>query len=317
MAPALRITEFTDPGCPWAWAAEPVRQRIDWLYGDAIEWRLRMVGLAETPEEYEEKGYTPESFARAMTDIAAAHRMPLATHVPPRLAATVPACRAVVAARLAAGEATARRLLRALRLRHAQGGLLDDPEVIEGAAQAVGIGAERLWAWVDRPDVDPALRVDMAAAREPIAAAQVLEHKLARWPGGMRYTCPSYEVIRLSDGRRVAIPGFQPFAAYDVVLANLVPEVERREPPESVEEVLAWAEEPSREPLGVATAEVAEVMGIAFDEARAQLGHVAVEQHLGRDGLWSLPRYSTDSIAGSSDPASGTTTSAPASSSAE
>jgi len=25
----VRITEFTDPGCPWAWSAEPARRRLD------------------------------------------------------------------------------------------------------------------------------------------------------------------------------------------------------------------------------------------------------------------------------------------------
>ena len=37
---------------------------------------------------------------------------------------------------------------------------------------------------------------------------------------------------------RIAVPGFQPFAAYDVITANLVPAVDRRPDPTSVEEVL-------------------------------------------------------------------------------
>lgn len=53
---AVRILEFTDPACPWAWSAEPFRRRIDWLYGDLVEWHLRMVGLSESPEDYLEKG---------------------------------------------------------------------------------------------------------------------------------------------------------------------------------------------------------------------------------------------------------------------
>jgi hypothetical protein len=248
--------------------------------------------------------------AKGMADIASEHRMPMATHVRPRMPATVPACRAIVAVRLAAGERAARALLRALRLRHFAGELLDEPETIEGAAADAGLDPVMIWAWIDDPDADAALRVDMAAAREPLVAAQVLEHKLAHWPGGLRYTCPSYEVIRLSDGKRIAIPGFQPFAAYDVVLANLVPEVERRPEPDTVAEVLAWAEEP------LATVEVAAVAGLSFEGAREQLGAVAVEDHLGFDGFWSLPRYSRDSIAPSSDRESGATTSASSSSDA-
>ncbi len=51
-AAPIRITEFTDPGCPWAWNAEPVRARIDYLYGEFIEWRVRLVGLSESPRPW-------------------------------------------------------------------------------------------------------------------------------------------------------------------------------------------------------------------------------------------------------------------------
>ena len=122
----------------------------------------------------------------------------------------------------------------------------------------------------------------MAAAREPLTAARVLDHKLANWSGGRRYTCPSYEIVRVADGVRIAVPGFQPFAVYDVVTANLVPGVDRREPPESVDEVLAWTGTP------LATKEVAVVCDIDFAQARERLGRVADEEHVGADGFWSL-----------------------------
>ena len=87
--------------------------------------------------------------------------------------------------------------------------------------------------------------------------------------------------MRRSDSVRIAVPGFQPFAAYDVVFANLVPDSARREPPASVLDVLEWAGEP------LATREVAVVCDISHDEARQELGRVATERHLGYDGLWS------------------------------
>ncbi|MDX6640652.1 MAG: hypothetical protein QOF12_1663 [Solirubrobacteraceae bacterium] len=306
--PEIRIAEFTDPGCPWAWSAEPFRRRIDWLYGDQIEWRVHMVGLSESPDDYLDRGFTPERMARAFADIAREHHMPIATHERPRMAATLPACRAVVAAREYAGEAPARALLRRLRVHHFSGDLLDDPETIESAAREAGIDAEKLHGWLADPDVEARLRVDMAAARDPLPAAIALEHKLASWEGGLRYTCPSYEIVRVSDGVRLAVPGFQPFAVYEVVLANLLPAAARRGAPASVEEVLAWAEEP------LATQEVAVVCDIPLSRAREELGRVAVETHVGFDGLWSLPRYSRLSIAPSSERASDATASAAASS---
>ena len=98
------ITEFTDPGCPWAYSAEPFRRRLSWLYGDRLEWRVRMVGLAHSPDEYLDRGFTPVRQARALATIAGDHGMPIDTSVRPRMAATLPACRAVVAARLHAPE---------------------------------------------------------------------------------------------------------------------------------------------------------------------------------------------------------------------
>jgi hypothetical protein len=68
-----------------------------------------------------------------------------------------------------------------------------------------------------------------------------------------------------------------------VAIGNLLPAAQRRDDPESVEQVLAWAGEP------LASIEVATVCGIDLDDAREHLGRVAQEQHLGFDGLWSLP----------------------------
>ncbi len=277
----VRITEYTDPGCPWAYSAEPFRRRLSWLYGDAVEWRVRLVGLAESGDEYAERGFTPERQSKAFASIARDHGMPIDTSVRPRMAATIPACRAIVAARLHAPDRM-RRLLRRLRVRHFAGQLLDDPETIAAAARDADIDPAELGGWTAGDDAEAALREDMAAARAPIDAARVLDEKLANWSGGRRYTCPSYEIERVSDGVEIAVPGFQPFAVYDVVTANLVPGLERREPPGSVEEVLRWTGTP------LATKEVAVVCDIAFAEAREKLGRVAVEQHVGADGFWSL-----------------------------
>jgi len=275
------ITEFTDPGCPWAYSAEPVRRRLDWLYGERLQWRPRMVVLSESAEDYELSGFTPERQSAAFSRIAHEHGMPMDTRQRARMAATLPACRAVVAARLRSPDHE-RPLLRALRIRHFAGELLDEPTTIVGATEDVGLDADELTDWTSHDDTGNALREDMSAARAPMPAARALDHKLANWSGGRRYTCPSYEIVRVNDGVRIAVPGFQPAAAYDVVLANLVPGLDRRDPPETVEEVLAWAG------TSLATREVAAVCEISSQDARERLGRVATERHLGTDGLWSL-----------------------------
>ena len=281
MAADVVITEFTDPGCPWAFSAEPFRLHLDWLYGDAIAWRPRMVGLSETPEEYEEKGMTPQTLAEGTQKIAIDHGMPMDSAEPARMQATVPACRAVVAARVHA-PGRERALLRRLRVLNFTGHLLDEPDTIEAAAHQAGLDGQ-LSGWLEDPAVEEALREDMTRAREPMVAARVLDEKLANWSGGRRYTYPSYEIRRQSDGMTISIPGFQPFASYDVVLANLAPDLGRRdESPASVEQVLAWAGMP------LATREVAEICGLEDRDAREQLSRVAEQDPVGADGFWSL-----------------------------
>ena len=275
------ITEFTDPGCPWAYSAEPFRRRLDWLYGERLEWRVRMVVLARSPDDYERKGFTTERQSESFRRIAEDHGMPIDTARRPRMAATLPACRAIVAAGLHAS-AHQRRLLRRLRIHHFSGDLLDEPATIAAAARDAGLDPDRLRAWGGDPAVEAALREDMERAREPLPSARVLDHKLANWSGGRRYTCPSYEMLRLEDGVRIAVPGFQPWPVYDVILANLVPDLDRRRPPADVTEVLHWTGTP------LASKEVAVVCDLPVHEARERLGRVADEQHVGFDGFWTL-----------------------------
>jgi predicted DsbA family dithiol-disulfide isomerase len=277
---AVCITEFTDPGCPWAYSAEPVRARLRWLYGEQIDFEARMVVLAESPQDYLDKDFTPDKMAASFKQIAREHGMPIDTSERPRMSATLPACRAVVAARVHSDRGWF--LLRALRVRHFSGQLLDELSTIEDAARDAGLDPGELARWMDDEAVDHQLREDMALAREPLPAARVLDERLANWSGGRRYTCPSYEIVRRTDGVRIAVPGFQPFAAYDVVTANLVPDTPRREPPSDVAEVLEWALVP------IATKEVAAVMDIDLLDAREQLVRAgAREVPVGTDAFWT------------------------------
>jgi predicted DsbA family dithiol-disulfide isomerase len=278
----LRIDEFTDPGCPFAFSAEPARLRLRWLYGDQIEWRPRMIVLSRSPDDYIAKGFTPERQQQALTDIQRRYGMPIDPRLRPRMAATVHACRAVVAARLHdPGREAA--LLRRLRIHAMAGEMFDSPFVIATAAREAGMTAMPLLnMWGDDPAVEQELERDAAAARNPSPPAEALAHKLAVEGGGYRYTAPSYELTRTDSGERFSVPGFQPVEVYEAAIANLAPDAVRHGQPESVAEVLAWAGEP------LATAEVAAIMGIDRDDARTELARVADEQPVGPDGWWTL-----------------------------
>ena len=275
----MQIVHFTDPGCPWAYSAEPQRMQLRWYYGDQLTWRTVLVGLAETGAVYEAKGFTTDKLSGGLRTLQGRFGMPIDTSERPRMAGTVVACRAVVAARLQDG-ANADALLRRLRIRAMGGSLLDADETIDGAAADVGIDAASLRGWMDDPATEEALRADMQLARSPRPAALLLDHKLApSEDGGRRYTCPSYE---LHEGDSVYVAtGFQPWATYDVAVANLAPKLQRRDAPSDVADVLEWADEP------LATAEIAALLGTSVDAAHAKLSEAGASfDAVGDDGFW-------------------------------
>jgi predicted DsbA family dithiol-disulfide isomerase len=280
-APAgvVEITVFTDPACPFAFSAEPVRQRLRWHYGEGLSWRTRMIVLTLEPGE-------AEKLAQGGAGLHRRYGMPIDPAAYERPASSEPACRAVVAARLHAPDRE-EALLRGLRVRAMCNGLLDDPALIAAAASDAGLDPAQLERWCATAEVQEALQADIDAARSPSPAALALDHKLGGPPEQRRYSAPSYE-LRRADGRgpSFALPGFNPVEAYEAAIANLAPELERRAKPESVEELLAWASEP------LATAEVVAVTQLSEPEARAALGRAARCAPAGADAYWWLAEAS-------------------------
>jgi hypothetical protein len=214
--------------------------------------------------------------------LRSAYGMPLLADPPDHMVATIDACRAYVAARIN-DRGRADGLLRALRRRaFSEGQPLDHPDTILGAATEVGIPAETLQGWLADEQVERELRDDMAATRAPLPEALALAHRLSRSDGGLRYSTAS--AVFEHDGRRIVMAGFQPFAVYEVSIANVAPDLERRPAPETVEELLAWANYP------LATAEVAELLGVGLEEARTKLEQAGAElTPSADDGYWSSP----------------------------
>jgi hypothetical protein len=162
------------------------------------------------------------------------------------------------------------------------GGLLDDPMLIDGAAGDAGIDPGELAMWVASEETGAALEADVAAARSPAPAARALDHKLGGPREERRYTAPSYEFGDASAGM-IVVPGFQPFEAYEVAVANLAPELERRSAPDDVGELLDWA------PYPLATAEVMAIAGLDPNAASAALARVAEPIPSGADFFWRRP----------------------------
>jgi 2-hydroxychromene-2-carboxylate isomerase len=286
----IRVTLYTDAACPWAYSASPAFRVLEWRFGSQLEWRLVMIGLREDARQLVARGFDPATAATRQMTFRRRYGMPFASAPKDRPAGTGRGCRAVVAARLL-DPGSEWRVLRALQLANFTTPLLlDDDDRIRTALSAVeGIDADAIVDRLDDPEVTKAYEDDKAEARSAAGTPAEVQGKTSTSDGPVRFTAPSLVFER--DGRRLVAGGWQPVLAYDVLIANLEPELERTAPPESPEPLL------ERFPDGLTTAEVAALLAagpdyIADHEAAEQLlvrlvaDGGAVRVALGQDALW-------------------------------
>jgi hypothetical protein len=263
---------------------------LEWRYGDQLNWRLVVVGLSEDTSRYERLGYTPVRSALGQVKFRDSYGMPFVTVPKPGLSPSSPACRAIVAARLSE-PGSEWRVFRALQLANfTTPFLFNDSEAMREVLRGVrGIDADAIVDAIDTPEVIAAYERDKAETRTAEGSPTERQGKAGNSDGKVRYTAPSV-VFSTADGRRLEAGGFQPVEAYDVLIVNLDPTVERREPPDTPAPLLDYF------PDGLTTQEVAALMtpNNGFpDRAGAErallalVGEgVAARQPVGDDALW-------------------------------
>lgn len=113
MAAPIRLDYFTDPYCAWSWALEPTLTRLIDQEGGSIQIFYRMLPLVT---DLATSGKTGEDIAKAWEHVAAktGARINAEAWITRPPTSTLPACRAVEAAK-AQGIEAAGRFLRALR----------------------------------------------------------------------------------------------------------------------------------------------------------------------------------------------------------
>lgn len=241
----------SDPGCPWAYSASPHHAVLHWRYGGQLDWRLTLIGLAESGEVYDKRGYAPVSGAHGYLKFRE-YGMPFDTQPRARNIGTGRACRAIVAARLLDPDAEL-PTFRALQLaRFTTTILFDTDDGIRAALDGLP-QADAIVAAIDDPATEAAYQADRAEVRTAAGSPTEFQGKAASSDGAVRYTAPSL-ILTHADGRRLEAGGYQTAEAYDVVIANLDPTLERRAPAEDVTEVLDTF------PYALTTREVAAVM---------------------------------------------------------
>jgi 2-hydroxychromene-2-carboxylate isomerase len=283
------LTHYSDPGCPWAYSANPALTVLRWRYGDQLVWRHVMIGLSESPERYERLGMTPQTQAQGYRRFRA-RGMPFATEPRPRMVGTGRACRAIVATRLQAPELefTAFRALQSAWFTTPL--VLDEDAAIAEVLSAVeGLDADAVVAAIDDPATEEAYQADRAAARTAEGGPTEAQGRAANSDGAVRFTAPSV-VFETEDGRRLEAGGFQPLEAYDVCLANLDPTLARRPPATDIAELLAEF------PWGITTREVALCMAERLDPPddaaaedaliAARAADQAVRRGVGNGAIW-------------------------------
>ena len=287
---AVQATLYTDPVCPWAYSASPALRVLEWRFGDQLAWRLVVIGLREEVSEAAARAYDPARSLHGHATFRRRYGMPFGLVRKPRQAATGRGCRAIVAARLLE-PGSEWRVLRALQLANFTSPLLlDDDELIRGALRAApGVDADAIVDRLDDPEVTAAYELDRADARTAAGTAAEAQDKTSTSDGPVRFTAPS--VVFERDGRRLVAGGWQPVLAYDVLLANLDPTLERTPAPDSPLPLL------ERFPDGLTTAEVAALLAVGADPsadvegAERHLLELAAEGEivrvpLGQDALW-------------------------------
>jgi predicted DsbA family dithiol-disulfide isomerase len=286
---------FSDPACPWGYSANPALRAIEWRYGDQLDWRLVLVGLSEDVSRYAEFGFTPQRMASSGLMFRERYGMPFAVSPKPRLSASSRACRAVIAARRE-WPGSERRVFRTLQLANFNSALLfdDDQQMRAVLASVPGVDADRIVDLIEDAEVLSEYEQDKRQTRTAAGSATELQGKAGNSDGGVRYTAPSL-LFETSDGRRLEAGGFQPVEAYDVVIANLGPTLERQAPPEDPGPLLDYFD------FGLTTQEVAAVMACGNDRPDRLAAETALvelvadgraERHaLGDDALWSAPGH--------------------------
>jgi protein-disulfide isomerase-like protein with CxxC motif len=286
----VAVTHFTDPGCPWAYSASPAMAVLRWRYREQLRWRLVTIGLADDAERYLERGYTPSRVAAGNLRFRR-FGMPFVYEPRPRIAATARACRAIVAARLLE-PSREHEALRALQFAWFTTTLVldEDADIARALARVSDLDVRAVVGAIDDERTVAAYEQDKRETRSAAGSPTEFQGKARQTDGPVRYSAPS--LVFESDGHRLEAGGFQTVEAYDVLIANLDPALERAEPAESPLEAVR------RFPGGLVTQEVAAIMAhnnelpdrLAAELSLIELlGEGAVNRSaLGGDALWQI-----------------------------
>jgi predicted DsbA family dithiol-disulfide isomerase len=215
----IQLRFYSDPACPWSWAAEPVLRRLMWEFEGEIEFVWVMGGLARRyGRDYRDAqsrvGQGPDCFADLIShwlEVMAETAMPCDPRIwtENALDSTYPACQAVKAASEQgsdAGYRYLRRLREGIMLERRK---LDHVEALLAAAGPAGLDRERFEIDLRSHAITEAFGADLDEVRRPPDEARAAG-AVGHTEGKERLSFPS-AVYVAADGARHGVWGSQPY----------------------------------------------------------------------------------------------------------
>ena len=214
LKPVITTSRYDDPGCPWAYSANPAFRVLEWRYGAQLDWRLVLIGLTESADQYVARGSRRFEARSARRGSAVRDAF---------LAFTEGACERD-RARMPGGRGGASptgsewRVFRALQFANFTSPIvLEDEQAIAAVLDRVeGVDAPAIVSLLDDPAVTDAYEHDRAETRAAAGSAAELQGKTAQTDGPVRFTAPS--IIFERDGRQLVAGGWQTVEAYDLLV---------------------------------------------------------------------------------------------------
>jgi predicted DsbA family dithiol-disulfide isomerase len=206
----VQVRFYTDPACPWSWAAEPALRRLMWEFDGELEFVWVMGGLARHyGREYRDEdgniGGGSDCFSDLISHwlkVAAEGMMPtdprLWTESP--LTSTYPACQAVKAASEQGWEAGYRYLRRLREGIMFERRKLDHADSLIAAAGPAHIDRQRFEIDLSSHAITEAFSADLDEVRDPPQEAREAG-AVKRTEGNERVSFPSAVFIG-EDGAR-------------------------------------------------------------------------------------------------------------------
>jgi len=194
----VQVRFYTDPACPWSWAAEPALRRLMWEFEGELEFAWVMGGLA--------RSYERADLLRVVSqwlEDAAAGGMPCDPRIWTQnpLDSTYPACQAVKAAAEQGWEAGYRYLRKLREGIMFERTKLDHADALIAAAGRAGIDRQRFEVDLRSHAITEAFGADLEEVRDPPQEARDADAVHRSSKGRERISLPSALFVSEDGGR--------------------------------------------------------------------------------------------------------------------